>query len=175
MKTALPLLLFLVLVGFLAFGLTRDPADIDSVLIDKPFPEFELADLYDPEKIVTKSDFAGEIVLVNVFGSWCVACVQEHPKLVELSENDNIKIVGVDWRDTRAKGTAWLQKYGNPYDTVIFDADSLLAIELGITGAPESYLVDQKGDIRYKHVGIITDEVWDNVLNPIVKSLEASE
>ena len=175
MKTALPLLLFLVLVGFLAFGLTRNPAEINSVLIDKPFPEFELTDLYDPEKIVTKDDIAGEIVLVNVFGSWCVACVQEHPKLVELFKNESIKIVGVDWRDTRAKGTAWLERYGNPYDTVVFDADSLLAIDLGITGAPESYLVDQAGNIRYKHIGIITDEVWDKILYPIVKSLEASE
>ena len=107
MKTVLPLVLFLGLVGFLAFGLTRDPSEIGSVLIDKPFPEFELTDLYDPDTTLTKMDLAGEVVLVNVFGSWCVACVQEHPKLVELSKKDNIKIVGVDWRDTREKGTAW--------------------------------------------------------------------
>lgn len=175
MKTVLPLLLFIVLLGFLAFGLTRDPAEIDSVLIDKPFPEFELTELYDPDQIVTKQDLAGDVLLVNVFGSWCVACVQEHPKLVELSKNDRIKIVGVDWRDTRAKGMAWLNKYGNPYDTVIFDADSLLAIDLGITGAPESFLVDKKGNIRYKHIGIITDQVWSEILEPIVLKLGVEE
>jgi cytochrome c biogenesis protein CcmG/thiol:disulfide interchange protein DsbE len=175
MKTVLPLLLFFVLVGFLAFGLTRNPAEIGSVLIDKPFPEFELSDLYEPDQIVTKQDLAGDVVLVNVFGSWCVACVQEHPKLVELSKNDRIKIVGVDWRDTREKGMAWLNKYGNPYDKVIFDADSLLAIDLGITGAPESFLVDKKGNIRYKHTGIITDHVWSDILEPIIKELGAEE
>lgn len=175
MKTVLPLFLFLVLVGFLAFGLTRDPAEIESVLIDKPFPEFELTDLYDPDQFVTKADLAGDVVLINIFGSWCVTCVQEHPKLVELSKNDSIKIVGVDWRDTREKGKAWLDHYGNPYDRVIFDADSLLAIDLGITGAPESFLVDKNGDIRYKHIGIITDQVWTDILEPIARRLGAEE
>ena len=175
MKTILPLILFVVLIGFLAFGLTRDPAEIGSVLIDQPFPEFELTDLYEPDQIVTKDDVLGTVVLVNVFGSWCVACVQEHPKLVELSQSERVKIVGVDWRDTREKGIAWLEHYGNPFHTVVFDADSLLAIDLGVTGAPESFLVDKYGNSRYKHIGIITDQVWNDILAPIVEKLGAEE
>ena len=92
--------------------------------------------------------------------------------LVEISQRDEVFILGVDWRDTRVKGKAWLEHYGNPYDLTVFDAESLFAIDLGITGAPESFLVDKSGRIRYKHVGIITGKVWKDILAPMVKTLE---
>lgn len=171
-KRALPLILFVLLALVLAKGLTRNPRLIPSEMINRPFPEFQLSDLFDEDVIITRDDILGQVTLVNVFGSWCTACVTEHPKLVELGRDENVNILGVDWRDTRDKGKAWLDYYGNPYHRVVFDADSLLAIDLGITGAPESFVVDKKGQIRYKHVGIITDQVWDEILGPMVRTFE---
>ena len=123
------------------------------------------------DRILTQDIFIGEISLVNVFGSWCVSCEIEHPKLMEIAQSENVKMVGIDWRDSREKGKKWLNKNGNPYDLVIFDAESRLAIDLGITGAPESFIIDQFGRIRYKHVGIITDDIWRNTFQPIIMDL----
>lgn len=173
MKRIVPLLLFFALVVALGVGLTRDPRLLPSEMIDRPFPSFELTELYDETVTVTEAQLQGQVTLVNVFGSWCVACVQEHPMLVKLARDENVYILGVDWRDTREKGQAWLRRYGNPYALTIFDADSLLAIDLGITGAPESFLVDKKGQIRYKHVGIINDQVWNEILKPMIETFEA--
>lgn len=168
-----PLLGFLLLVAAFGFGLTRDPNILPSEMIDRPVPVFELSELYAPQRIVTQKMFIGDVSLVNVFGSWCIACEVEHPKLMELSRSKEIKLVGIDWRDKREKGKRWLGKNGNPYDVIIFDADSRLAIDLGVTGAPESFIIDQEGRIRYKHVGIITDDIWKNILRPIIQSLKA--
>jgi cytochrome c biogenesis protein CcmG/thiol:disulfide interchange protein DsbE len=171
-KGLIPLVLFVALAIALAIGLTKDPSKLNSVMIDQPLPAFELTDLYDENSVISNEEIAGKVVLINVFGSWCVACVQEHPMLVEISQRDEVFILGVDWRDTRVKGKAWLEHYGNPYDLTVFDAESLFAIDLGITGAPESFLVDKSGRIRYKHVGIITGKVWKDILAPMVKTLE---
>lgn len=165
-----PLLSLLSLVAMLAFGLTRDPNILPSEMIDRPVPAFALSELYEPERTLTQDMFLGEITLVNVFGSWCIACEVEHPKLMDIGRSEVIKLVGIDWRDTREKGQSWLKRNGNPYDVIIFDADSRLAIDLGVTGAPESFLVDKMGRIRYKHVGIITNEVWDDILLPIIQT-----
>ncbi len=170
-----PLLAFLTLVIVFAFGLTRDPNILPSEMIDRPVPAFELTELYEPERILTEDIFLGKTSLVNVFGSWCVSCVVEHPKLMEISKDQPVKMVGVDWRDTREDAKRWLEKNGNPYDVILFDGDSRFAIDLGVTGAPESFLVDKAGRIRYKHTGIITNEIWDENLRPIVMSLEAEE
>jgi cytochrome c biogenesis protein CcmG/thiol:disulfide interchange protein DsbE len=171
MKGLIPLALFAVLGVFLAIGLTRDPSKLPSELIDRPLPSFEMETL-SGEPIVT-ADLVGEVALLNVFGSWCVACLTEHPLLMELSEGDAVKIVGVNWRDTRVKANRWLGRYGNPYGTIIFDADSLLAIDLGVTGAPETFVVDRKGQIRYKHTGPITPDIWTDSLRPLINSLNA--
>ncbi len=168
-----PLLGLLVLVIFFGFGLTRDPKILPSEMIDRPVPNFELTDLYNPDSVLTQDMFLGDISLINVFGSWCIACEVEHPKLMELSRSKAIKLVGIDWRDTREKGQNWLEKNGNPYNVILFDGESRLAIDLGVTGAPESFIVDKAGRIRYKHVGIITDAVWEDVLKPIIWDLEA--
>ncbi len=165
-----PLLSLLFLVAMLAFGLTRDPNILPSEMIDRPVPAFALSELYEPERTLTQDMFLGDITLVNVFGSWCIACEVEHPKLMDIGRSEVIKLVGIDWRDTRENGQIWLKKNGNPYDVIIFDADSRLAIDLGVTGAPESFLVDKMGRIRYKHVGIITNDVWEDSLLPIIQS-----
>ena len=166
-----PLLGLLSLVIFLAFGLTRDPNILPSEMIDRPVPAFALSELYEAERELSQDMFLGEISLINVFGSWCIACEVEHAKLMEISQSEAIKLVGIDWRDTRENGQNWLKKNGNPYDVIIFDADSRLVIELGVTGAPESFLVDEMGRIRYKHVGIITNNIWDDILLPIIQTL----
>lgn len=172
-KALLPLGLFLALAVMLGIGLTRDPSALPSEMIDKPFPDFSLSTLYDETASHTEEILTGEITLVNIFGSWCVACVQEHPKLMELSARDDIKIIGVDWRDTREKAQRWIERYGDPYDVILFDDTSQLAIDLGVTGAPETFIVDRNRNIRYKHVGVITDDVWVRDLYPVIEQLRA--
>lgn len=171
-RAAWPLLGLLFLAVFFAFGLSRDPSLLPSEIIDRPVPVFELGDLYQPDVIHTQDMFLGRTSLVNVFGSWCISCEVEHPKLMALAKDEEINLVGIDWRDTREKGQRWLRKNGDPYDQVIFDGESRLAIELGVTGAPESFLIDEAGRIRYKHTGIITDDVWSKILRPLISELE---
>ena len=168
-----PLIIFAVLVAAFGYGLTRDdPRILDSAMIDKPMPEFSLPSLYEPELMLSDSMFKGQVSLVNVFGSWCVACVQEHQTLMDIKQSGAVPIIGVDWRDTREAGQRWLARYGDPYDSVIFDEDSLLAIDLGITGAPESFIIGKDGRIRYKHVGIITREIWSKEIKALVQALQ---
>lgn len=175
MRALIPLALFgLLIIGF-AFGLTRDPSVLPSEMVDRPMPHFTLPSLYEDKPEISENIFQGQVSLLNVFGSWCVACVSEHPKLVKIGEQGQVQLIGVDWRDTREAGQAWLRKYGDPYEVVIFDDTSLLAIDLGITGAPETFLVDQAGRIRFKHVGVITNEVWDNDFMPRIAQLKAGE
>lgn len=174
LKALLPLGIFLALVAVFAIGLTRDPALLPSEMIDRSFPDFELSTLDDPDARITDDVLDGQISLVNIFGSWCVACVQEHPKLMELARWTDIQLVGVDWRDSRENARRWINKYGNPYDVILFDDTSQLAIDLGVTGAPETFIVDPSGQIKYKHVGIITDEIWKNRFLPIINQLKSS-
>ena len=171
-KGLMPLILFLALGAAFAIGLTKDPRELPSQMIDRPFPEFTLPDLLDMDVTIDQRYFLGQVTLVNIFGSWCVACDQEHPVLMKLARNNEIPILGIDWRDTVENGRRWLTRGGNPYTRIVFDADSMLAIDLGITGAPESFIVDKKGQIRYKFVGPITEKVWQNELKPFVLNLE---
>lgn len=172
-KGLLPLIIFLILGIALGASLTKDPRILPSEMIDRPFPEFTLSDLYETDTELSKADFGGQVTLINVFGSWCVSCNVEHPKLMQLARANQVNIWGIDWRDEREKGQNWLAARGNPYARIIFDPDSVLAIDLGVTGAPESFVIDKQGQIRYKHVGVITDAIWDDVLWPIIISLEA--
>lgn len=172
-KGLIPLIIFLALAVAFAIGLTKDPSKLPSQMIDRPFPEFTLPDLLDMDVTIDQSYFDGQVTLVNIFGSWCVACDQEHPMLMKLARNNEIPMLGVDWRDTVEKGRRWLARGGNPYTRVVFDADSMLAIDLGVTGAPESFIVDKKGQIRYKYIGPITEEIWQDELKPFVLALRA--
>ena len=118
--------------------------------------------------------FDGKVSLINVFGSWCVACNVEHPVLMDIAKRNEVNLIGIDWRDERPKAKDWLAKRGNPYRKVIFDNESVLAIKLGVSGAPESFIIDKAGQVRYKHVGVITPKIWRNTLLPIIKTLEAN-
>jgi len=171
LRGLIPLFGFLILIGALAFGLTRDPRILPSELIEKPFPEFSLENL-EGTQIIEPNVLQGKVSLVNVFGSWCVACTTEHPQLMAQRDNPDIQLVGIDWRDTREAANRWLVRNGNPYDIVIFDPNSKLIVELGVTGAPETFIVDRDGKIRYKHVGIITPKDWKDTLRPLVESLQ---
>lgn len=169
----LPIGVFLVLLVFMAIGLTRDPQLIPSEMIDRQVPEFGLSELHDDATTVTQADLTGSVTLLNVFGSWCAACVVEHPTLMKIAARDDMQIIGVNWRDTRPDATAWLARYGDPYTKIAFDEDSELAIELGVTGAPETFIIDPDGRIRYKHVGPITDDVFAQVIQPVVTLIQS--
>ena len=173
MRALLPLGIFLLIGVAFAIGLTKDPKRMESKLIDKPFPEFSLTALYDETEILTEEMLQGQVSLINVFGSWCVACNVEHPVLKDIARRQEVNLIGMDWRDTRPNAKRWLAERGDPYSKIIFDNESVLAIKLGVTGAPESFLTDKAGNIRYKHVGIITPEIWRDTLLPIVETLRA--
>jgi cytochrome c biogenesis protein CcmG/thiol:disulfide interchange protein DsbE len=173
MRALLPLGQFLLIGIAFAIGLTKDPRRMSSELINRPFPEFSLPELYDEDAILTEDIVKGQVSLVNVFGSWCVACNVEHPTLMDIAKHREVTLIGMDWRDERPKAKKWLAERGNPYDKIIFDNESTLAITLGVTGAPESFITDRTGQIRYKHVGVITPEIWRDTLKPIIQKLEA--
>jgi len=171
LRGLIPLFGFLALLGAFAFGLTRDPRILPSELIEKPFPEFSLETLKG-DQVLDTTILQGKVSLVNVFGSWCVACTTEHPQLMAQRDNPDLQLVGVDWRDTREAANRWLVRHGDPYDVIVFDPNSKLIVELGVTGAPESFIVDRDGKIRYKHVGIITPKDWADTLRPLIESLQ---
>lgn len=169
----LPLAVFLILAGYFWIGLGKDPHEIPSVLIDQPVPEFTLAPIEGRPTGLASADLRGEVSLLNVFGSWCVACAVEHPFLMKLKADGVVPIHAIDWREKdRAAGPAWLARRGDPYTRIGDDPDSRAAIALGVTGAPETFIIDRGGVIRYKHVGPITPEVWTERLWPIVRKLQ---
>lgn len=172
----LPLLVVLVLAVYFWIGLGRNAQLIPSVLIDRPVPAFTLAPIAGRERGLSSEDLKGHVSLVNIFGSWCVACQVEHPFLMRLKEQNVIPIYGIDWREkTPEAGPAWLRRHGDPYTLVGDDPKSEAAIGFGVTGAPETFVVDAKGVIRYKHIGPITPENWEETLWPIVQRLRAEQ
>lgn len=169
-----PVALFGVLALFFLKGLTMNPRDIPSVLINRPVPEMNLAPLpgRGEDTGLATADLKGRVSLVNIYGSWCIACVQEHPYLMKIKQMGIVPIHGIDWRDDPAEGAKWLKKHGDPYDRVGVDpAPGRTAIDFGVTGAPETFVVDKAGIIRYKHIGPVNQDVWDNTLLPIIKEL----
>jgi len=169
-----PLAVFLVLAGYFWVGLGKDPQIIPSVLIDQPVPAFALKPIKGRELGFSSDDLPGQVSLVNIFGSWCVACRIEHPFLTKLKADGVVPIYGIDWREKDPDaGPAWLAKFGDPYMLVGDDPDSKAAIAFGVTGAPETFIVDARGVIRYKQIGPITPQIWERNLWPIVQKLRA--
>ena len=164
----IPLSIFLGMSYFLFQGLYLDPRELPSALIDKPFPEFELTALEDG-RTVTRKDILGEVSLVNVWATWCPSCRVEHPYLNKLGKK--IPIFGINYKDEREPAKKWLERLHNPYRINIEDPEGRLGLDLGVYGAPETFVVDAKGVIRYKHVGVVDDKVWNETLKPIVESL----
>ena len=172
-KLFIPLFLFVGLALFLFRGLQLDPTELPSALIDRPLPVFELPAL-GMERLLTREDVTGEVALFNVWATWCVSCRVEHPYLHKLAEQ-GVPIFGVNYKDDDADALKWLAELGDPYRLNIVDAQGSLGLDLGVYGAPETYLVDAQGLIRYRHVGIVDDRVWHEVLEPLYVGLKSGE
>ena len=168
-----PLLIFIVLVVFLGIGLTLNPREIPSPLINKPIPVFSLTQLKDTDKTLSSTDFLNQVSLFNVWASWCVACRSEHPVLLDLSRTGVINIYGLNYKDKREEALRWLDYYGDPYAKNAHDLNGKLGIDFGVYGVPETFIIDHKGIIRYKHIGPITEDILKNNILPIIKQLKA--
>ncbi len=167
--TWVPLLAFAILLGLVATRIGKTEPPLPSPLVGKPLPGFALQRL-DGLGTLTPESFKGRAVVLNVFGSWCVACVEEHPVLLEAAKT--AEIVGIAWRDDPVKTEEWLDRRGNPYAVVGLDPDSRAAIDLGVTGAPESFVVAPDGRVALKITGIITPEIWRNQVAPLLERLK---
>ena len=171
-KTLIPLGIFIILVVFLAIGLTRDPREIPSPLINKAAPLFTAPQLQNPELKFSAKDMLGQVWLLNTWASWCVACREEHPILMEFAKTHTLPIVGLDYKDKNRDGMKWLARYGNPYDIAITDQDGRIGIDYGVYGVPESFLIDKAGVIRYKQIGPVTEEALRDKILPLVRELQ---
>lgn len=169
----IPLGVFVVLVGFLAVGLKLDPREVPSPLIDKPAPDFRLSELHAAERVLSPADLKGQVWLLNVWASWCVACRQEHPLLVEFSRTGEVPIYGLNYKDKRGDALVWLERLGNPYTASLMDADGRVGIDYGVYGVPETFVIDREGVIRYKQIGPLTPEVLRETVLPLVRELRA--
>ncbi|MBP6014341.1 MAG: DsbE family thiol:disulfide interchange protein [Alphaproteobacteria bacterium] len=169
----LPLGLLLLLAGYFAIGLTEDSRTIRSVLIDKPLPTFDLPSFGRSGETVSNETLKGHVSLINIFASWCITCRVEHPILLKHAKANRVAIYGLAWKDKPDELKAWLEELGNPYTAIADDAKGRTAIDFGVTGAPETFIVDKRGRIRFKQVGAIDDYIWTNTIEPLVKELEA--
>ncbi len=170
-KTFLPLMIFCLIALFLWVGLKINPHDIPSPLIDKPFPTFNAPGLQNQSENITENNFIGKITLLNVFATWCYSCRAEHSVLMDINNKFQINIVGLDYKDDRNKAKQWIEEYGNPYQQIIYDPKGKLALNLGVYGTPESYIIDQKGIIRYKQIGPMSPDDWREKVLPVINRL----
>jgi cytochrome c biogenesis protein CcmG/thiol:disulfide interchange protein DsbE len=171
-KLFIPIVFFFGMLGLLFLGLGRDPNQVPSALVNRPLPEFSKPDLFDAAAVVESQQLRDGVFFVNVWATWCPPCHAEHPYIVEIAErNPDVTFVGVNYKDDPAAAREFLAERGNPFDLSLIDADGRLGIDLGIAGAPETFLVDASGTIRYRHVGVINNEVWDTVFKPIVEQI----
>lgn len=165
-RALIPALIFAALVVFFFRGLSLNPREVPSPFIDKPAPMFSLPSLTAPGTMVDAELWAGRAALVNVWATWCAGCLEEHAFLVALSEQIDLPIIGLDWKDDADKARAWLNQLGNPYAAVGFDAEGRTAIDWGVYGAPETFLIGPDGVIRHKHLGPLTPAIWARDFEP---------
>lgn len=170
-RFALPLLIFIILVGFFWKGLSLNPREVPSPLVGKAAPQFSLPQLHQPDKNFSLADMRGKVWLLNVWGSWCASCRIEHPLLVELAKQNTVPIIGLNWRDSRDDALGWLQRFGNPYLLSVSDSEGRVAIDFGVYGAPETFVIDKTGTIRYKQIGPLSPEILRDVILPLVNDL----
>lgn len=171
LKLFLPLILFAGMAAFLFRGLSLDPQALPSALIDRPLPEFSLPALGE-ERTLSRAEVIGEVALLNVWATWCPSCRVEHPYLVQLAAS-GVPIYGLNYKDEDAAAERWLAELGNPYRANIVDREGSLGVDLGVYGAPETYLLDAQGVIRYRHVGVVDERVWQTLLQPMYQQLSA--
>ena len=171
-KFLIPLLLFVVLVIFLAVGLNRNPQELPSPLINKQAPAFEVPQLAESNKTFSPDSMKGQVWILNVWASWCVACREEHPVLVELAKSQIAPVIGLDYKDKREDALAMLARQGNPYLLSAFDANGRVGIDYGVYGVPETYVIDKAGIIRFKHIGPLTMQLLNQKIFPLVIELK---
>jgi cytochrome c biogenesis protein CcmG/thiol:disulfide interchange protein DsbE len=158
----IPAAIFLALAGVLYVGVVHSPnkSTMQSALLGKAVPEFTLPVLNAPGMTLTNTQLAGRPWVLNVWGTWCVACREEHPVLVDIAKQNALPLVGFDWKDEDDTALEWLKQLGNPYSVVVADRDGRVAINFGVYGAPETFFIDADGRVQYRHVGPMTQEVW---------------
>ncbi len=176
----IPLVVFVAIVGlfYLGFGLD-ERGQLPSALLGKDFPEFSAPDLYAPDAIITREDLLGAPALVNVWATWCPTCKAEHEVLMDIAASATagtagLRIVGLNYKDDRGKALQWLAEFGNPYAMVLSDTNGLLGVELGVYGAPETFLLNPQGQVIYKRVGDVNQRIWEEEIKPRLAQLEAA-
>lgn len=169
----IPLVVFMVMLGFLAVGLQLNPREVPSPLINKPVPAFNLPTLAAPDKSISSQDLRGKVWVLNVWASWCVACRVEHPVFVEFAKTGAVPIYGLNYKDKRDDALRWLAKFGDPYQQSLSDTEGLVGIDFGVYGVPETFVIDKQGVIRFKHIGPVTPEVMQGTILPLINKLNA--
>jgi cytochrome c biogenesis protein CcmG/thiol:disulfide interchange protein DsbE len=173
LKYIIPLLLFIIMAVFLALGLKLKPTEIPSPFINKPAPVFSAPKLNAPEEKLTPAGLKGQVWLFNVWASWCVSCRAEHPVLNQMAQQNTAVIVGLNYKDEPNDAKNWLNTLGNPYNVSIMDQDGRIGIDYGVYGVPETFVIDKKGVIRYKHTGPVTSEDVQQTFLPLIAKLQA--
>ena len=171
MRRAWVVAAFAALVILLAVGLTLDPREVPSPLIGKPAPAFDLPLLHAPDKTFSQKDMLGKVWILNVWASWCPPCLVEHPVVSELAASGIAPVVGLNYKDAREDALPWLKRNGDPFKVTVYDAAGRIGIDYGVYGVPETYVIDRRGVIRYKHIGPLTPEVARDKLEPLLKEL----
>ena len=168
---------FIVLVAVLAFGLKNAPnvRVVPSPFIGKPAPQFSLPKLRDENAMLANADFNGEVVLFNVWATWCVSCRAEHEVMMEIAATNEVKIYGLNYKDERPDALTWLSRLGDPYEANAFDADGRVGIDWGVYGTPETFVIDKKGIVRHKHTGPVSRADARDVILPLVRQLKAEQ
>lgn len=172
LRYVVPLAVFVILVVLLWRGLSLDPREVPSPFIGKPAPGFSLPTLDDPQTQLSPEDLRGQVWLLNVWASWCVSCRAEHEVVTRLVREHGLKILGLNYKDERVDAAAWLQRFGDPYFASVVDADGNVGIDWGVYGVPETFVVDKRGVVRYKHIGPVTDMSAAQSILPLVRELE---
>ncbi len=165
---------FVALVVLLAVGLRLNPREVPSPLIGKPAPAFELPLLMEPAKKFSEKDMIGKVWILNVWASWCPPCLVEHPVVTQVARSGMAPVIGLNYKDARDEALPWLKRNGNPYQLIAFDENGRIGIDYGVYGVPETYVIDRKGVIRYKHIGPLTADVVQKKLAPLVKELSSA-
>lgn len=173
----IPGAIFILMLGLLLFGLGRDPNLVPSALVNRPLPEFSLPELkVDPsqdEREIASEDLTGNISIINFWATWCPPCHIEHPYLIEISEREQeISFIGVNYKDDIDEARLFLDEKGSPFENIIIDLSGSLGIDFGLAGAPETFIVDSSGMIRYRHVGVINHQIWEETFEPIISQID---
>lgn len=168
----MPVIVFSVLAIGLGFSLKNDPRKMPSLLLDKAMPAFAMTSFDEDGRSFSSADLKGKVSLLNIFASWCPVCRAEHPMLMQLAEKGGVPIYGINWDDSMRNGERWLKANQSPYARVGFDESGKVGKDLGVTGVPETFVIDRSGRVRYRHAGPLTEDVWHEIFEPLLAQLQ---